>query len=124
MIDRCNLAILLEEAFHNIAEFLADKKVEIIASMPCYSAENVNAQRGDSIFEGGIAALQLLNSLSYGMDPGLPLHLVYDPVGAFLPSPQNELEADYKRELQKNFGIVFNRLYTLSNLPIGRFALT
>ena len=98
------------------------KKVEIIASMPCYSAENVNAQRGDGVFEGSIAALQLLNSLGYGIDPALPLHLVYNPVGAFLPSPQDELEADYKRELQKHFGIVFNRLYTLTNLPIGRFA--
>ena len=102
--------------------FLADKKVEIIASMPCYSAANVNAQRGDGVFEGSIAALQLLNSLGYGIDPTLPLHLVYNPVGAFLPSPQDELEADYKQELQKHFGIVFNRLYTLTNLPIGRFA--
>jgi len=90
--------------------------------MPCYSAENVNAQRGDGVFEGSIAALQLLNSLGYGIDPALPLHLVYNPVGASLPSPQDELEADYKRELQKHFGIVFNRLYTLTNLPIGRFA--
>jgi radical SAM/Cys-rich protein len=122
VIDRCNLTILLEAGYQNLAEFLADKQVEIIASMPCYSAENVNAQRGDGVFEDSIAALQLLNSLGYGIDPQLPLHLVYNPVGAFLPSPQEELEADYKRELQKHFGIVFNRLYTLSNLPIGRFA--
>ena len=122
VIDRCNLTILLEKRYHDLAEFLAAKKVEIIASMPCYSAENVNAQRGDGVFEGSIAALQLLNSLGYGIDPALPLHLVYNPVGAFLPSPQDELEADYKRELQKHFGIVFNRLYTLTNLPIGRFA--
>jgi radical SAM/Cys-rich protein len=90
--------------------------------MPCYSPENVNAQRGEGVFEGSIAALQLLNSLGYGIDPALPLHLVYNPVGAFLPRPQAELEADYKRELQKHFGIVFNRLYTLTNLPMGRFA--
>ena len=122
VIDRCNLTILLEEGYHDLAEFFADKQVEIIASMPCYSAENVNAQRGDGVFEGSIEALQLLNSLGYGIDPALPLHLVYNPVGAFLPSPQEELEADYKRELQKHFGIVFNRLYTLTNLPIGRFA--
>lgn len=122
VIDRCNLTILLEDGYHDLAEFLAGKEVEIIASMPCYSAANVNAQRGDGVFEGSIAALQLLNSLGYGIDPALPLHLVYNPVGALLPSPQDELEADYKRELQSHFGIVFNRLYTLTNLPIGRFA--
>src|SRR5262249_43751489 len=122
VIDRCNLTILLEEGDHDLAEFLADRHVEIIASMPCYSAENVNAQRGEGVFEGSIEALQLLNSLGYGVDPALPLHLVYNPVGAFLPSPQEKLEADYKRELEKHFGIVFNRLYTLTNLPIGRFA--
>ena len=122
VIDRCNLTILLEEGYHDLAKFLAGKEVEIIASMPCYSAENVNAQRGDGVFEGSVAALQLLNSLGYGLDPTLPLHLVYNPVGRFLPSPQDKLEADYKRELQKHFGITFNRLYTLTNLPIGRFA--
>src|SRR5205807_2285723 len=122
VIDRCNLTILLEDGYESLAEFLADEKVEIIASMPCYSAENVNAQRGEGVFESSIAALQLLNSLGYGINPKLPLHLVYNPVGAFLPPPQNELEADYKRELQKHFGIMFNKLYALSNLPIGRFA--
>src|SRR5690348_615207 len=122
VIDRCNLTILLEDEYRDLAEFLATQKVEIIASMPCYSADNVNAQRGDGVFEGSIAALQLLNSLGYGIDPALPLHLVYNPVGAFLPSPQQELEADYKRELQLHFGIVFNRLYTITNLPIARFA--
>src|SRR5204863_6112316 len=122
IIDRCNLTILLESGYEDLAAFLAKRKVEIIASMPCYSAENVNAQRGEGVFEGSIAALRLLNSLGYGRDPELPLHLVYNPVGAFLPPSQAELEADYKRELQKHFGIVFNRLFTLSNLPIGRFA--
>src|SRR5215467_869872 len=122
VIDRCNLTILLEDGYRNLAGFLADKEVEIIASMPCYSAENVNAQRGDGVFEGSIKALQLLNSLGYGIDPALPLHLVYNPVGAFLPPPQDDLEADYKRELLKHFGIVFNRLYTLTNLQVGRFA--
>ena len=122
VIDRCNLTVLLENGYRDLPEFFAGKQVEIIASMPCYSAENVNAQRGDGVFEGSIAALQLLNSLGYGIDSTLPLHLVYNPVGAFLPSPQEELEADYKRELQKHFGIVFNRLYALTNLPIGRFA--
>ena len=122
VIDRCNLTILLERGYEGLAEFLAAQKVEIIASMPCYTPDNVNAQRGNGVFDGSIAALQLLNSLGYGADPDLPLHLVYNPVGAFLPSPQVELEADYKRELQTHFGIVFNKLCTITNLPIGRFA--
>jgi radical SAM/Cys-rich protein len=122
VIDRCNLTILLERGYQDLSEFLAMNQVEIIASMPCYSAENVNAQRGEGVFEGSIAALQLLNSLGYGIDPELPLHLVYNPVGAFLPPSQDELEVDYKRELKKHFGIVFNNLYALTNLPIGRFA--
>jgi radical SAM/Cys-rich protein len=122
VIDRCNLTILLEPGYEDLGEFLAINKVEIIASMPCYSAENVNAQRGEGVFEASIAALQLLNSLGYGTDPHLPLHLVYNPVGAFLPPTQKELEVDYKRELEKQFGIMFNKLYALSNLPIGRFA--
>jgi radical SAM/Cys-rich protein len=122
VIDRCNLTILLEGGYEDLAQFLAARKVEIIASMPCYSAENVNAQRGEGVFDESISALQLLNSLGYGIDPELPLHLVYNPVGAFLPPPQDELESDYKRELKKHFGIVFNKLYALTNLPIGRFA--
>jgi radical SAM/Cys-rich protein len=122
IIDRCNLTILLERGYEDLSDFLANNKVEIIASMPCYSSENVNAQRGEGVFEGSIAALQLLNSLGYGTDPQLPLHLVYNPGGAFLPPSQEELEADYKRELKKHFGITFNKLYALSNLPVGRFA--
>src|SRR6059058_5690223 len=120
VIDRCNLTILLESGYKGLAQFLARHRVEIIASMPCYTAENVNAQRGEGVFDGSIAALQLLNSLGYGSE--LPLHLVYNPVGAFLPGPQAELEADYKRELKKHFGIIFNNLYTITNLPIARFA--
>ena len=122
VIDRCNLTILLEPGYEDLAHFLAKHSVEIIASMPCYSPENVNAQRGEGVFEGSIAGLQLLNSLGYGIKPELSLHLVYNPVGAFLPGPQAELEADYKRELKGHFGIVFNKLYTITNLPIGRFA--
>jgi radical SAM/Cys-rich protein len=122
IIDRCNLTILLEPGYEDLSEFLARNRVEIIASMPCYSAENVNAQRGEGVFEGSIAALQVLNSLGYGIDPELPLHLVYNPIGASLPPSQDELEVDYKRELKKHFGIVFNKLYTITNLPIGRFA--
>src|SRR5437773_1824053 len=122
VIDRCNLTILLERGYEDLAAFFARNEVEVIASMPCYTAENVNAQRGEGVFEGSIAALQLLNSVGYGTDPDLPLHLVYNPVGAFLPGPQAELEVDYKRELKNHFGIVFNKLYALTNLPIGRFA--
>src|SRR5438046_5950495 len=122
VIDRCNLTILLEHGYKDLAGLLAKRKVEIIASMPCYSAANVDAQRGDGVFEGSIAALQLLNSLGYGIDPALPLHLVYNPVGAFLPPSQDELENDCKRELKKHFGIVFNKLYALTNLPICRIA--
>jgi radical SAM/Cys-rich protein len=122
VIDRCNLTILLESGYVDLPEFLAKHKVEIVASMPCYSSENVDAQRGEGVFEGSIKALQLLNSLGYGKVVDLPLHLVYNPVGAFLPGPQAELEADYKRELKEHFGIVFNKLYSITNLPIGRFA--
>jgi radical SAM/Cys-rich protein len=120
VIDRCNLTILLEPGYEGLAQFLARHRVEIIASMPCYTAENVNAQRGQGVFDSSIKALRVLNSLGYGSD--LPLHLVYNPVGAFLPGPQAELEADYKRELKKHFEIVFNNLYTITNLPIARFA--
>ena len=122
VIDRCNLTILLEAEHEDLAEFLARHDVEIIASMPCYTPGNVNAQRGEGVFDSSIVALQLLNSLGYGIDPKLPLHLVYNPVDAFLPRPQAELEADYKRELAAHFGIVFDKLYTITNLPIGRFA--
>jgi radical SAM/Cys-rich protein len=122
VIDRCNLTILLEPGYEELPEFLALNKVEVIASMPCYTPENVKAQRGEGVFDGSIAALQLLNSLGYGIDSELPLHLVYNPVGAFLPGQQAELESDYKRELNEHFGIIFNKLYAITNLPIGRFA--
>ncbi len=122
VIDRCNLTILLDPGYEELPEFLAKHKVEIIASMPCYTPENVNMQRGEGVFDGSIAALQRLNSLGYGIEPALPLHLVYNPVGAFLPGQQTELESDYKRELKGHFGIVFNKLYSITNLPIGRFA--
>ena len=122
VIDRCNLTILLDSGYEYLPKFLAEHHVEIIASMPCYSPQNVNAQRGDGVFDRSISALRLLNSLGYGRDPELPLHLVYNPGGAFLPGRQEELEADYKRELGRHFGITFNNLYTLTNLPIGRFA--
>ena len=120
VMDRCNLTILLEPDLKGMAEFLAEQEVEIVASMPCYSPENVNAQRGDGVFDASITALRKLNALGYGTR--LPLNLVYNPVGATLPGPQAELEADYKRELDAEFGIHFNHLFTITNLPIARFA--
>jgi len=122
IIDRCNLTILLEPGYGELAGFLASHRVEIVASLPCYTLENVDAQRGDGVFASSIRALQRLNQLGYGIQPELPLHLVYNPGGAVLPGPQAELEADYKRELFQLFGIVFNDLYALANLPIARFA--
>lgn len=122
VMDRCNLTILLEPAYDGLAEFLAEHRVEIVASMPCYSPANVDAQRGDGVFDASIKALQLLNRLGYGRDETLPLNLVYNPLGASLPGSQAELEEDYKRELAAHFGIVFNALYTITNVPVSRFA--
>jgi radical SAM/Cys-rich protein len=122
IIDRCNLTILMDRRYEGLAEFLAVKKVEIIASMPCYSPTNVNAQRGQGVFESSIAALRKLNRIGYAVAGDLKLHLVYNPIGLTLPAAQEKLEAEFKRELATNFGIVFNKLYTLTNLPVGRFA--
>lgn len=125
VMDRCNLTILREPGYETMARFLADKRVEIVASMPCYSPANVDQQRGNGVFDKSIAALQALNALGYGM-PGsdLTLNLVYNPLGPSLPPPQQALEADYKRELRKHFGIEFNTLFTLTNMPIKRFGST
>lgn len=120
VIDRNNLTILSEAGFADLPEYLAAHDVEIVASLPCYSAENVNRQRGHGVFEKSIAGLKKLNRVGYGTR--LPLHLVYNPVGATLPGPQAELEKDYKTALETNFGVVFNQLYTLTNQPIARFA--
>jgi radical SAM/Cys-rich protein len=122
IIDRCNLTILLEPGYEWLGDFLVEHRVKIVASMPCYRLENVDAQRGDGVFDSSVRALQLLNRLGYGRIDDLPLDLVYNPNGDFLPPDQTELETDYKRELKKNFGIDFHRLYTLANMPIGRFA--
>jgi radical SAM/Cys-rich protein len=122
IIDRCNLTILLAPGYEWLAAFLAAQRVGIVASMPCYQPANVHAQRGDGVFDRSIRALQLLNGLGYAQQPALTLDLVYNPNGDFLPPDQTELEADYKRELKLNFGIDFNRLYTITNMPIGRFA--
>ena len=122
VIDRCNLTILFEPHQEDLADFLAAHTVEIVASLPCYSADNVDAQRGDGVFEKSIAGLQKLNALGYGTNTHLPLNLVYNPLGPHLPGPQHELEAAYRSELKEHFGIVFNHLYTITNLPIARFA--
>jgi radical SAM/Cys-rich protein len=120
-MDRCNLTILNEPGYEWVADFHASHGVEIVASMPCYSPENVNAQRGEGVFDSSIRALQTLNSKGYGREAALKLDLVYNPVGASLPPDQAELEADYKRELKAHFGIVFNQLYAITNMPIARY---
>ena len=123
VIDRCNLTILFEPDQESTAAFMADQGVDIIASLPCYSLEKVEEQRGRGVFDGSIRALQDLNKLGYGQpDSGLQLDLIYNPVGAFLPPSQESLEAEYRDELGRQFGIVFNRLLTITNMPIKRFA--
>ena len=122
VIDRCNLTILFEPGQEGLAEFLAEHEVEVVASLPCYSMDNVDRQRGKGVFDKSIAALQRLNALGYGHEgSGRVLNLVYNPQGAVLPPPQPALEADYKRELGAHFGIVFNSLFALANMPIQRF---
>ncbi|MCK6409852.1 arsenosugar biosynthesis radical SAM (seleno)protein ArsS [Thauera sp.] len=122
VIDRCNLTILFEPGHEGLAEFLADNEVEVVASLPCYSVDNVDRQRGKGVFDKSIAGLQRLNALGYGREgSGRVLNLVYNPQGAVLPPPQPALEADYRRELGRHFGIVFNSLYALANMPIQRF---
>lgn len=125
VIDRCNLTILFEPGQDGLAEFLATQQVEIVASLPCYSLANVDKQRGEGVFDKSILALQKLNALGYGRkDSGLTLNLVYNPQGASLPPDQAKLQATYKRELYENFGILFNELFTLTNMPIQRFGST
>ncbi len=125
VIDRCNLTILEDPGQESLAEFLADHMVEVTASLPCYSQENVDKQRGEGVFETSIAALRRLNVLGYGQPgTGLILNLVFNPQGAKLPPPQEQLEADYHHLLRENFGIVFNQLFTITNMPIQRFGST
>jgi radical SAM/Cys-rich protein len=125
VIDRCNLTILSEPGMDDLADFLASLRVEVVASLPCYLEENVDGQRGKGVFERSIAGLKRLNALGYGQaDSGLHLHLVYNPLGPSLPPAQAGLEAAYKRELAVRHGIVFNRLYSLANMPILRFGST
>lgn len=121
VIDRCNLTILSEPGFEGLADFLAEQAVTITASLPCYEEENVEKQRGKGVYSRSIEALQQLNSLGYGKDDKRNLHLVYNPLGAVLPPPQKQLQSDYKRELKERHGIVFNQLYSITNMPISRF---
>jgi radical SAM/Cys-rich protein len=122
VMDRLNPTIVGEPGYEWVAPFLAAHAVEVVASLPCYSEANVDEQRGDGVFAASIEALQRLNALGYGRaENGLVLNLIYNPNGAFLPPPQATLEADYKRLLAERFGISFDRLFTLANMPIKRF---
>ncbi|MBL8502601.1 MAG: arsenosugar biosynthesis radical SAM protein ArsS [Rhodocyclaceae bacterium] len=125
VIDRCNLTILNEPGQEDLADFLAAHGVEVVASLPCYLEENVDRQRGDGVFQSSLAGLRRLNALGYGLSgSGRTLSLVYNPAGASLPPDQAQLEAAYKEQLATRYGIVFNRLFTLANMPIRRFGST
>ena len=125
VIDRCNLTVLFEAGHTQLANFMAEQAIEIIASLPCYMEENVDQQRGNGVFELSVKAIKLLNQLGYGQEnTSLSLHLVYNPLGPYLPPSQVELEKQYKTFLWDNYGIVFNQLFTLTNLPIQRFGST
>ena len=121
VMDRCNLTILEQPGQEDLAEFLREQRVEVVASMPCYLQDNVERQRGKGVFDNSIRGLKRLNALGYGRDPELVLNLVYNPQGPALPPPQVSLEADYKRVLGEQYGIVFNKLFVLANMPIQRF---
>jgi len=122
VIDRCNLTILLQPRFADLPAFLAQHRVEVVASLPCYLPQNTDRQRGEGVYDRSIEALRRLNAVGYGQpDSDLTLTLVYNPVGPSLPPPQAALEADYRRELAARHGIVFTRLFTITNMPISRF---
>jgi len=118
---RTNLTAFGLNGCGDLPMFFRDHGVRLVASLPCYQEENVAAQRGDGVYEGSIAGLQRLNELGYGIQPDLPLSLVFNPTGPFLPPLQAELEADYREELKQRFGIVFTHLLTITNMPLGRF---
>ncbi|MBR9804953.1 radical SAM/Cys-rich domain protein [bacterium] len=121
VIDRCNLTILLEPGQEQLAQFLADQQVTVVASLPCYEEDNVDGQRGKGVYQSSIEALQALNQLGYGRDDRLALHLVYNPTGPFLPPAQESLREQYAEQLGQRYDIVFNDLYTITNMPISRF---
>ncbi len=125
VIDRCNLTVLSEPGFEHIADFLAEQKVEVVASLPCYLEENVDGQRGKGVYQKSIDGLLQLNQLGYGKaDSGLQLNLVYNPTGPFLPPSQESLKADYQKFLKDKFNIDFNEIFTITNMPIARFGST
>ena len=124
VIDRCNLTVIFESGQEDLPDFLAEQGVDIIASMPCYQIENVDRQRGYGVFDKSIRALQLLNQRGYGGEDGLVLNLVYNPQGPVLPPDQNQLEQEYRQSLSKSYGIRFNHLFTLTNMPVQRFGST
>ncbi|MCA9129587.1 MAG: arsenosugar biosynthesis radical SAM protein ArsS [Planctomycetales bacterium] len=122
VIDRCNLTILLANGFRDLPEFLARHAVNVVASLPCYLEENCDAQRGAGVFDQSISAIRLLNELGYGQPASeLRLDLVYNPVGLGLPPDQEKLEEAYREQLSSRFGIAFNRLFTITNMPVSRF---
>jgi radical SAM/Cys-rich protein len=120
---RTNLTVLQEPGMEEMPEFFRENWVHLVASLPCYLKENVCAQRGERVYEKSIAAIRRLNALGYGFHPDLPLNLVYNPGGPFLPPPQSALEEDYRQELGNRFGITFTRLLTITNMPLGRFQI-
>jgi radical SAM/Cys-rich protein len=124
IIDRCNLTILEEKGMSRMVDFLTEHEVEIVASLPCYKDTNVDAQRGKGVFTKSIKALQRLNKKGYGLNKKLMLNLVYNPQGAELPPEQSKLELEYKSYLLKNYNILFNNLFTITNMPINRFGST
>ena len=125
VMDRCNLTVLLEPGQEDLAQFFAEHQVELFASLPCYQEENVDAQRGKGVHASSIEAIQQLNQVGYGVEgSGLNLNFVYNPGGAFLPPSQSQLEVDYKKELKSKYGVSFNQLLTIANMPIQRFGST
>jgi radical SAM/Cys-rich protein len=123
VIDRCNLTVIFEPGQEDLVDFYVENRIELVCSLPCYSEKNVDTQRGHGVFDKSIRALQILNQRGYGESASdLELHLVYNPVGASLPPPQEELANDYRYELLEQFGIVFNQLFTITNMPINRFS--
>jgi radical SAM/Cys-rich protein len=118
---RTNLTILLEPGMEDMVIFFRNHNIQLVASLPCYLEENVSVQRGEGVYRRSVEAIRLLNEAGYGREEGLTLNLVYNPIGAFLPPQQSLLEGDYRRELQARFGLEFNRLLTMTNMPLGRF---
>lgn len=120
--SRCNITVLFEPGQEDLATWYAERSIRLVCSLPCYTEDNVDAQRGKGVFDKSIAGLQALNKLGYGNNKQLSLDLVYNPLGAFLPPAQLSLEEDYRQMLGDNFGIIFSKLLAITNIPINRFA--